>query len=89
MDIIFPTKDSVENFAYNGFAVQSLEGFAKYKVVKLLTWTNDPGIGRFICSDNIERLIPTCCLDSEFTKELPKQNYTNGKGDIFGAPSHS
>jgi hypothetical protein len=88
----FPTPDSVENFVYNGFSVRPLKGFAKYKVVKLLTWTKDPGIGRFSCSDGIERLIPSCCLSQDFLKDLPKAedlNVFEGKGMLFGIPSHS
>lgn len=91
--IIFPTVDSVENFYYNGFFVSSMPGFAKYKVISFLSWTNDAGICRCSCSDNIERLIPTCCLSPEFLKALPEQNLESnkmgGKGVIFGLPSHS
>lgn len=92
-EIKFPTINSVENFKYNGFSVLSKPGFAKYRIVKFLNWTNDPGIGKFLCTDKKERLIPTCCLSNKFIKTLPKQelspNIIGGKGDIIGIPSES
>ena len=62
----FPTPKSVANFSYDGFVVKRKEGFAPYRVEKLIQWTNDPGIGRFLCSDGEERLIPLLQLSEDF-----------------------
>ena len=93
-NIEFPTKNSVENFNYNGFGVESKKGFASFKVLSLVKWTNDPGIGRFLCDDHKERLIPSCQLTKEFLNDYPKQQKLNcfGKnanGILFGKPCKS
>ena len=85
-NVEFPTFDSIENFVYDGLFVESKKGFAKYKVVSLVEWTNDPGIGKFLCSDGKERLIPSCQLTKEFLSKLPKESV---KGVLFGQPSKS
>ena len=77
----------IENFTYNGFAGQSLEGLAPYKA-KFNRWTNDPGIAVFDCSDGEERLIPTFAVMGEMPDSTPKQTYEGGK-QYFGIPSHS
>jgi hypothetical protein len=82
----------VENFRYNGFFVESRRGFTKYKAIKLISWTNDPGIGEFLCSDNKKRLIPSCCLSKEFLDTQPKRPKLNpfkGTGVFFGMPAKS
>ncbi len=90
--INFPTKYNVENFIYNGFSVSSKPGFASYTISEFIEWTNDPGIGKFNCSDNVKRLIPSCQLSKELNKELPKPpklDPFNGIGVLFGSPSKS
>ena len=82
----------VQNFTYNGFFVQFRKGFAKYTVKEFIKWTLDPGIGLFMCSDKQERLIPSCCLDTEYRKTLPEEPKLNpfaGIGVLFGEPSKS
>lgn len=83
---------SVQNFVYNGFFVQLLQNKAKYTVDSLINWTNDPGIGLFLCSDKKERLIPTCCLSKDFLqtqKTRPKLDPFKGKGVLFGQSAKS
>lgn len=65
----------VENFKYNGFSVQSKPGIANY-TANFKNWTNDPGIALCECSDNKERLIPSCCLIGD-KNILPKQDMSN------------
>lgn len=88
-DIKFPSIHHIENFDYNGFFVNSLPGFAKFTVKKFLSWTNDPGVGKFLCSDGKTRLIPTCQLHSDYLKTLPKEPNLKGKGLLFGPSSTS
>jgi len=76
----------IKNFSYNGFTGRSLEGMAPY-TAKFKEWTNDPGIGRFECSDGEKRLVPSFAI-TNMTDVLPKQTYEGGK-QYFGAPSHS
>jgi hypothetical protein len=83
---------SVQNFIYNGFFVQLLPNKTKYTVNSLINWTQDPGIGLFLCSDKKERLIPSCCLSKDFLltqKKRPKLNPFKGKGVLFGEPAKS
>lgn len=75
----------VENFKYNGFYVKSLEGKTNY-TAKFKNWSNDPGIALCECSDNKERLIPSCCLIGD-KSNLPKQDYSNKV--LFGKSSES
>jgi hypothetical protein len=77
----------VENFKYNGFCVFSEPGVANY-TAKFKEWTNDPGIAVFICSDGIERKIPTCCLIGDDI-ELPEQIYPKEGHVLFGPSSES
>ncbi len=91
-EIEFPTKHSIANFYYNGFSVEYRPGFAEYEVKEFVEWTNDPGIGKFLCTDNEVRLIPSCQLSREFYQELPKRPNLNpfeGNGAFFGPPSKS
>lgn len=88
----FPSLTSVENFYYNGFGVESIEGFAPYEVIAFLEWTNDPGIGTFKCSDGQTRLIPCCQLTTEFLNDCParpKLDPFKGNGVFFGLSSKS
>jgi hypothetical protein len=88
----FPSVKSVENFFYNGFATETLEGFASYEIESFVKWTNDPGIGVFKCTDNKERLIPSCQLEKSYYNSLPKRPKLDpfkGVGVFFGSPSHS
>lgn len=71
-NVEFPSIYHIENFNYNGFYVIPLSGFAKFKVKEFLYWTNDPGIGKFLCSDGKAREIPTCQLHPYYLKTLPK-----------------
>ena len=80
----------VEEFKYNGFSVEpksKKRGWGKFEsyTAEFKEWTNDPGIAICLCSDNIERLIPSCCLHGNIP--LPKQNLTNKI--LFGIPSIS
>lgn len=86
------TKYLVENFEYNGFYVKSKKGFAKWEIKKFLGWTNDPGIGSFLCSDGELRNIPSCQLSSEYLVELPKTpdlKPYEGVGVLFGESATS
>lgn len=80
----------VANFSYNGFCVDIKRGKAKFEVTEFLGWTSDPGIARFMCNDNKERLIPSCCITTEMYRSLPpeptdrKLNAMGGKGDLIG-----
>ena len=88
----FPSLKAVENFSYDGFSVKIMNGFTKYTVEELIEWTNDPGIGKFKCSDGKERLIPECQLTREYIKSIssrPKLNPFKGKVVLFGEPSKS
>lgn len=76
----------IENFKYNGFTGRTFEGVAPY-TAKFMEWTNDPGIGRFKCSDGKERLIPSFAI-TNMSDVLPKQTYLGGK-QYFGLPTHS
>jgi len=75
----------VENFKYDGFSVQPKKGIANYTAI-FKNWTNDPGIANCICSDNKERLIPSCCLIGD-KSILPKQDMNNKV--LFGQSSNS
>lgn len=88
----FPSIRSVESFAYNGFMMEMLEGFAPYEIEEFICWTDDPGIGKFKCTDGKIRLIPDCTFPEEYGKTLPprpKLKPFEGKGVLFGTPSHS
>ena len=78
----------VEKFNYNGFAVFAPKGgwnqFEKY-TARFKEWTNDPGIAICVCSDGIERKIPSCCLHGE--NRPPKQDLSNKI--LFGEPCKS
>jgi hypothetical protein len=85
-------KASVQNFEYNGFYVMPKSGIAPYEVIDFISWTNDPGIGKFMCSDGIIRLIPSCQLSKEYLSTIPqrpKLNPFEGNGVFFGVPSSS
>lgn len=75
----------VKKFEYNGFYCRSLKGYAKY-TAEFKEWTEDPGIAICICSDGIERLIPSCQLEGFDYSSYPEQKKT---GLLFGVPSHS
>lgn len=78
----------VQNFEYNGFYGQSKDGLADY-YAEFIEWTSDPGVGRFRCSDGVERIIPTfalICTKKNNINHLPKQPKT---GVMFGAPCSS
>lgn len=73
-------------FVYNGFFVDHPRGdkvIADY-TAEFVEWTNDPGIGVFKCSDNRERLIPSCSLIGDLSS-LPEQSMENKV--FFGTPS--
>ena len=78
----------VEKFKYNGFMVNAPKGgwgqMTDYTAT-FVSWTSDPGIAKCLCSDNKERLIPSCCLIGD-KSNLPIQNKT---GVLFGIPCHS
>lgn len=76
----------VQHFSYNGFTGKLRKGIAPY-MAKFKEWTRDPGIGRFECSDNVTRLIPTFALKGLKRHPLLKQDMTNKV--VFGAASHS
>lgn len=78
----------IQNFLYNGFMGQSLEGEANYTAT-FKEWTNDPGIAVCICSDGIERRIPTFAFIDIKSINLPKQHYKDGIPDMFSHPSNS
>lgn len=77
----------VENFEYNGFSGQNLPGFTTYKA-KFGSWTSDPGVANWLCSDGEYRSIPTFAIHKLKYKKLPKQTYPKGK-IMFGASSKS
>ena len=75
----------VQNFTYNGFYGELEDGLTSY-TAEFKEWTTDPGVGRFICSDGEERLIPTFALRGGDTNHLPPQPKT---GVLFGTPCRS
>ena len=75
----------VKKFDYNGFYCRSLKGHTKY-TAEFKEWTEDPGIAICVCSDGVERLIPSCQLEGFDYDLYPKQKKT---GLLFGTPSHS
>lgn len=88
----FPSIYHVENFVYDGFQVISPPGFAAWTVTNFQKWTNDAGIGLFMCSDGIIRPIPTCCLNPMYYHSLPEEpnlRPLEGVGVLFGTPSQS
>ena len=87
-------KKEIIDFKYDGFGVESFNTVASYKIDKFIKWTNDPGIGKFLCNDGKERLIPTCQLNEYYLIELPKRPNLNcfgpnATGTLFGNPSKS
>lgn len=66
----------VQHFSYNGFTGKLLKGMTTYSA-KFKNWTKDPGIARFECSDNTERLIPTFALKGLKEHPLSEQDMTN------------
>jgi hypothetical protein len=76
----------VQHFSYNGFTGKLLKGMTTYSA-KFKSWTRDPGIARFECSDNTERLIPTFALKGLKHHPLSEQDMSNKI--IIGPPSHS
>jgi len=77
----------VVRFKYNGLFVKSQNSIASY-TAKFKNWTEDPGICRCVCSDGLERLIPSCCLVGFNRSEYPKQVYEN-KPMTIGIPCTS
>lgn len=79
----------VRKFSYNGFMGKVKKGFAPYTVT-FIAWTNDPGIGRFACSDGKERLIPSFAVDGELPPE-PDYNAMKDAGTFqyFGPACES
>jgi hypothetical protein len=74
----------VRNFEYNGFFGKLEKGYADYTAV-FQTWTSDPGVGLFTCSDAKERRIPSFALEGDYDT-LPKQKKT---GVLFGPSCNS
>jgi hypothetical protein len=62
----------VRNFEYDGLFLSLHGGEASYRA-DFLGWTEDPGIGRFQCSDGKIRLIPSICLMGLGYRLLPPQ----------------
>ncbi len=80
----------IRNFIYNGFMVQTLEGYASYTGI-FIRWTADPGIAEIRCSDGEMRCVPSCRIEGEIPSE-PNYNELRAKGEpvlLFGNPSHS
>jgi len=86
----FPSTRSVRNFSYNGLAVTDKPGFSSYEV-QFIEWTDDPGIGKFICTDNKVRYIPSCQLEETYYKSLPQKDWRNPNSEpiLIGKPSKS
>lgn len=83
----WPSTNSVQNFDYNGFGCQMLEGFASYEVLEFIQWTMDPGILQVTCTDGVPRRIPSCQLSPELLSTFPKPpelDPFNGNGVLFG-----
>jgi hypothetical protein len=84
----------INNFQYNGFSVDILKGEAAYTAAPI-RWTTDPGIVECLCSDGLNRLIPTCCFvnfkdfDWKAFGEQPKLKHRNLGLIHLGEPSHS
>ena len=75
----------VLRFSYDGLFGRTTGGYAKY-TAEFKEWTEDPGIAICVCSDGIERLIPSCQLEGFDYSSYPEQKKT---GLLFGVPSHS
>jgi hypothetical protein len=76
----------VRHYDYNGFYVKCLGKMTLFTAT-FKEWTNDPGIGLFECSDNVDRLIPSCALKGLARHPLPKQDMSNIT--LFGPSAHS
>lgn len=81
----------VHNFTYNGFVGNTHPGWANFKITEFVEWTNDPGIGKFLCDDGITRLIPTFALTRDYHKSLKKIKLLpfEGVGVLIGTPCKS
>jgi len=66
----------VINFSYNGFSGRVTGGYANY-TAEFKEWTEDPGVAVCLCSDGVERLIPTFALEGFCEKDYPVQNNEN------------
>lgn len=77
----------VSKFEYNGFSVKVEQDLTNY-TAKFDHWTEDPGIVACICSDGINRLIPSCCMVGFSVKNHPKQVYKDSP-IMFGRPATS
>jgi len=75
----------VHNFTYNGFCGKVEESLTAYEA-DFIKWTNDPGVGIFKCTDNIQRIIPTFAIVNFDYKLHPTQKKI---GIIFGSSSSS
>lgn len=53
----------VLNFVYNGLFGHKTGGYADY-TAQFKEWTDDPGIALCVCSDGVERRIPTFALEN-------------------------
>ena len=77
----------VKNFTYNGFYGKERPGFTYYRA-RFNSWTRDPGVAKWDCSDGKARTIPTFAIDGIIYKKLPKQTYPNGIA-YFGSSCES
>jgi len=78
---------NVCEFNYNGFmGTHTEEKLMKYKA-KFIRWSGDPGVAIMMCSDNIERNIPTYAIDYSFL--LPKDETKQEDKLLFGRGSKS
>ena len=75
----------VRNFTYNGFYGQELKGYAPYRAT-FKEWTDDPGVAICVCTDGVERRIPTFALEGFRVTSVPRQRKT---GVLFDAPCSS
>lgn len=75
----------VNNFEYNGFYGNVLDGKAPYKA-QFINWTNDPGVALMKCTDGKERLIPSFAVDG-LTDEVGRWVCPEGQKKVMFGPS--
>lgn len=78
----------VLNFVYNGLFGRTTGGYANY-TAQFKEWTDDPGVALCVCSDGVERRIPTFALENFDSIAHQEPKYGKEKIMYIGAPCHS
>jgi hypothetical protein len=81
----------VAKYIYNGMFVTIKTGLTNYEA-EFQSWTTDPGVAIFNCTDKKQRLIPTCAIvdfDCDAHPKQPKLEEKNMGFCHIGMPSSS